>query len=109
MKEGMVDMCIVGSDRTLARTGAVANKIGTFQIAVTARHFNIPFYVLTQPSNKIRSLTDIPIEMRKADEVLKFNGKKTYRGEIDAFYPGFDVVPHKLITRAIPLQVEENA
>jgi len=108
MSDHLVNKVIVGSDRSCAN-GDFANKIGTFQIAVTARHFNIPVYTLTQPSNKIRTLKDIPIELRKADEVLKYGGKKTFRGKVDAFYPGFDVVPRDLIYKDIPLEVSERA
>ncbi len=107
MSDQLVNKVIVGSDRSCAN-GDFANKIGTYQIAVTARHFNIPMYVLTQPSDKIRTLKDIPIELRKADEVLKTGGKKTFRGKVDAFYPGFDVVPRELIYQEIPLKVSER-
>jgi methylthioribose-1-phosphate isomerase len=107
MSDGLVNKVIVGSDRNCAN-GDFANKIGTYQIAVLARNFSIPFYVLTQPSDKIRSLKDIPIEIRKADELLKFEGKKMIRGKIDAFYPGFDVVPNFMVTETIPIKVQEN-
>lgn len=107
MARRMVNKVIVGSDRSCAN-GDFANKIGTYQIAVAANHYQIPFYVLTQPSDKIRSGRDIPIEIRKPDELLKFNGKKIWRGDVEAFYPGFDVVPHDLIRESIPIGVQEN-
>lgn len=107
MADGLVNRVIVGSDRNCAN-GDFANKIGTYQIAVLARNFSVPFHVLTQPSDKIRSLKEIPIEIRKPDELLKFAGKKIIRGKIDAFYPGFDVVPSFLVTDTIPISVQEK-
>ena len=107
MADHLVNKVIVGSDRSCAN-GDVANKIGTYQIASVAMHFNLPCYVLTQPSDKIRTGKDIPIEIRKPDELLKFQGKKIIRGDVDAFYPGFDVIPHHLIFKSIPIKVTEN-
>jgi len=107
MADKTVNKVIVGSDRSCAN-GDFANKIGTYQIAVVAKYFNVPFYVLTQPSDKIRTGKDIPIEIRKQDELLKYQGKKVFRGRVNAFYPGFDVVPHHLITRPVPIRVTEN-
>ncbi len=108
MSDGLISKVIVGSDRSCAN-GDFANKIGTYQIAIVAKHFGVPFYVLTQPSDIIRSGRDIPVEIRKPNELLKFEGKKILRGAVDAFYPGFDVVPHELITKTIPIKVSENA
>jgi len=107
MADRTVNKVIVGSDRSCAN-GDFANKIGTYQIAVLAKHFNVPFYVLTQPSDKIRTGKDIPIEIRKSEELLKYQGKKIFRGKVDGFYPGFDVVPHYLIAGSIPIRVSEN-
>ncbi len=107
MADGLISKVIVGSDRACAN-GDFANKIGTYQIAVCAHHYAIPFYVLYQPSDKVRSGRDIPIEIRKADEILRFDGKKIVRGKVDAFYPGFDVVPTDLVTKYIPIQVSER-
>ena len=61
--------------------------------------------MLTQPSNKIKKGTDIPIEIRDEKEILNFAGKKIFKGKTNGFYPGFDVVPNKLITKAIPINV----
>ncbi len=104
MADGLVNKVIVGSDRSCAN-GDFANKIGTYQIAVLAKEFDIPFYVLTQPSNKIAKGEDIPIEIRDSKELLEFGGKKIVSGNVDGFYPGFDVVPHELITEAIAIDV----
>ncbi len=100
MADGLVSKVIVGSDRSCAN-GDIANKIGTYQIAVVAQEFGLPVYALTQPSNKIPSGNAIPIELRDEDELLMFKGKKIIVGAIKGFYPGFDVVPHELIKRQI--------
>ena len=105
MADKQVNKIIVGSDRNCAN-GDFANKIGTYQIAVLAKEFGIPFYVLTQPSNKIKSGNEIPIEIRHADELLKFRNKDVFQGEVEGFYPGFDIVPHELITESIAIHVQ---
>ncbi len=100
MAEGRVDSVIVGSDRS-AKNGDFANKIGTYQIALLARYFKIPFYVLSQPSDKLQSGEDIPIEIRSDEEILTYNGRKLGQGRLCAYYPGFDVVTRDLITKHI--------
>jgi len=105
MMEKFVDLVIVGSDRSCAN-GDFANKIGTYQIAVLAKEFGIPFYALTQPSDKVKTGEDIPIEIRDADELLKFNGRQIIPGKVKAFYPGFDVVPHELLTGSISINAQ---
>ena len=95
---------IVGSDRSCAN-GDFANKIGTYQIAVLSEEFGIPFYVLTQPSNKVKKGEDIPIEIRKAKELLMYCGRRIVSRSVDGFYPGFDVVPNRFITKAIAINV----
>ncbi|MFA5089014.1 MAG: S-methyl-5-thioribose-1-phosphate isomerase [Candidatus Omnitrophota bacterium] len=104
MSDGLIDKIIVGSDRSCAN-GDFANKIGTYQIAVLAKEFRVPFYVLTQPSDKVKSGKDIPIEIRDSKELLTFGGKRIVRGRVKGFYPGFDVVPAKFITKQIAIDV----
>jgi S-methyl-5-thioribose-1-phosphate isomerase len=111
MQRGEIDLVIVGSDRTLGRTGEVANKIGTYTQAVLARRHRIPFYVAIPLSTldwKLRSGRDIPIEERPEGEVLGAWG--AVRGKRGPAYvrianpasgarnPGFDVTPPELIT-----------
>lgn len=104
MRDKIVDAVVVGSDRSCAN-GDFVNKIGTLQIAVMAKEFRIPFYVLTQPSNKVKKGKDIPIEVRDENELLKVKGKRFTSKNVRGFYPGFDVVPHKFITKAIAINV----
>ncbi|MSR43527.1 MAG: S-methyl-5-thioribose-1-phosphate isomerase [Pedosphaera sp.] len=109
MSRGEVDLVIVGSDRTLGRTGEVANKIGTYTKAVLAQRHDIPFYVAIPLSTidwNMKSGRDIPIEERHADETLGAWGV-TRRGRREyvrvanptsgARNPGFDVTPPELI------------
>lgn len=102
MADGEIDCVIVGSDRSAAN-GDFANKIGTYQIALLAKYFHIPFYVLAQPSDKLKSGKDIPIEIRDDDEVLTFQGRRLAPRGAGAYYPGFDVVTNDLITKHIAI------
>ncbi len=110
---GDIDLVIVGSDRTLGRTGEVANKIGTYTKAVLANRHGVPFYVAIPLSTidwDLRRGRDIPIEERDESEVLGAWGQNS-RGARDyvrvanptsgAFNPGFDVTPAELITGII--------
>ena len=113
MDRGQVDLVIVGSDRTLGRTGEVANKIGTYTRAVLAHRHQIPFYVAIPLSTidwTLNSGRDIPIEERSESEVLGAwgitkSGRREYvqvaNGSSPAFNPGFDVTPSELITGII--------
>ena len=102
MADGLVNKVIIGSDRSAAN-GDIANKIGSYQIAVLAKEFNIPLIVLTQPSRGVAGGADMPIEIRDEKEFLVFNGKRIFGPRVKGFYPGFDVVPHELITKAIAI------
>jgi methylthioribose-1-phosphate isomerase len=103
MKKGMAQAVIVGADR-IAANGDAANKIGTYSLAVLARHHNIPFYVAA-PLSTIDPRTadgnDIPIEERDAAEVTNFRGHMTARPHTKVFNPAFDVTPAELITAII--------
>lgn len=99
MSKGLVDICIVGTDR-VAANGDTANKIGTLGVAIIARHYNIPFYVAC-PSSTIDLATSdgsgIVIEEREADEVLHFGARRTGPVGAKVRNPAFDVTPHELI------------
>jgi methylthioribose-1-phosphate isomerase len=113
MQHGLVDLCIVGTDRTTAQ-GDVCNKIGTYLKALAARDNGVPFYVAL-PSSTIDwtirdGLTEIPIEQRAATEVTMLRGK-TADGSLaeiqvtpdgsPACNYGFDVTPARLVTALI--------
>ena len=112
MQRGEVDMCIVGTDRTLS-TGDVANKIGTYLKALAANDNNVPFYVALPSSTidwDIKDFKDIPIEERNSDELSHVEGldennkvKKVliYPKKSKAMNLAFDVTPAKYITRLI--------
>ena len=103
MKTGRVQAVIVGADR-IARNGDVANKIGTYGLAVLAHAHSIPFYVAAPVSTfdfAIADGSEIPIEERHHDEVLQFGGIRTAPTGVAAFNPAFDVTPAGLVTAII--------
>jgi methylthioribose-1-phosphate isomerase len=103
MKNGRIDLVIVGADR-IATNGDTANKIGTYSLAVLARHHGIPFYIAAPVSTidpGIQSGDDIPIEERNADEVITLGGVRIAPVGIAVYNPAFDVTPHDLISALI--------
>ncbi|MCL4506412.1 MAG: S-methyl-5-thioribose-1-phosphate isomerase [Chloroflexi bacterium] len=103
MAQGKVDAVIVGADR-VAANGDVANKIGTFGVAILAKEFGIPFYVAAPLSSIDMNLASgelIPIEQRKAEEVTQGFGRLTAPTGIQVYNPAFDVTPHRYITALI--------
>ena len=99
MKQGKIDWVIVGSDR-IAANGDVANKIGTYNLAVLARHHGVKFMVVaptTTVDMNIASGDDIPIEQRSADEVLSLAGNRIAAAGAEAWNPAFDVTPAELV------------
>jgi methylthioribose-1-phosphate isomerase len=104
LRLGNVKLCVVGADR-IAANGDFANKIGSYALAVLARHHGVPFYVAAPMSTVDFSCADgshIPIEMRPASEVHGFHGAQgSVRWaplDTPVFNPAFDVVPRELIT-----------
>jgi len=103
MREGRVQMVVVGADR-IAANGDTANKIGTYAVAVLAREHDIPFYVAAPSSTFDLSLPTgdgIPIEQRAAEEVTEGFGRRTAPEGCKVYAPAFDVTPAKLITAII--------
>ena len=103
MKEGKIDLVIVGSDR-IAANGDAANKIGTYGVAILAKYHNIPFYVAAPYSTFDLELSHgnkIPIEQRQADEIANGFGRRTAPESIMFYNPAFDVTPNELITGII--------
>jgi methylthioribose-1-phosphate isomerase len=103
MRRGEVDLVVTGADR-IAANGDTANKIGTYGLAVLARHHGIPFYVAAPMSTvdpSIASGAEIVIEERDAAEVRGVAGRETAPAESPVFNPAFDVTPAELITAII--------
>ena len=100
MRAGEIDICLVGSDRTAAN-GDVANKIGTYNVAVLAKENGIPFYPVV-PTSTIDLALDhgdkIPIEERGIEEVVSVFGRTIAPEGISARNPAFDVTPHRYVT-----------
>lgn len=99
LAQGAVDMVLVGGDR-VAANGDVANKIGTYTVAVLAARHEVPFYVCA-PTSSIDLATpegaSIPIEERDPDEVLMIAGKRIAPEGVSVYNPAFDVTPAELI------------
>ncbi|MBM3463022.1 MAG: S-methyl-5-thioribose-1-phosphate isomerase [Armatimonadetes bacterium] len=103
MRQGKVDMVVVGADRICAN-GDVANKIGTYSVAVLAKHHGIPFYVAAPFSTIDLSLPGgdhIVIEQRDPSEVTHHAGRRMAPESTRAANPAFDVTPHELIAAIV--------
>lgn len=103
MQRGLLDAVITGADR-IAANGDVANKIGTYQVAVLARENGIPFYVAAPTSTidlAIATGDDIPIEERSPDEVTSFHGQPSAPEGASAANPAFDVTPNEFVAAII--------
>ena len=100
MRQAKVDVVLVGADRICAN-GDFANKIGTYGLAVLARHHGVPFYCAAPWSTVDASLGDgdlIPIEQRPPDEVTTVAGRRTAPPGAAALNPAFDVTPARYVT-----------
>jgi methylthioribose-1-phosphate isomerase len=103
LKNGKIDCVIVGADR-IAANGDVANKIGTYSVAVLAKENQVPFYVAAPVSTLDLSLPDgshIPIEERDPDEVRKFQGIPVTPENVQVANPAFDVTPNRYVSAII--------
>ena len=103
MNKQEIDLVVVGADR-IAANGDVANKIGTYMVAVLAKENNIPFYVAAPVSTLDLSLAsgkEIPIEERSSKEVTYINEKQISPDEVEAAHPAFDITPNHLVTAII--------
>lgn len=100
MSTSKVDLVIVGTDR-VAANGDMANKIGTYSLAVLAKYHQIPFYVAAPASTvdmKISSGSDIPIEERESKEISTIGSYEIAPPKVQVYNPAFDVTPAELIT-----------
>lgn len=103
MRKKMIDLVITGADR-IASNGDMANKIGSYQLAVIAKENKIPFYVAAPISTfdpDIKNGDLIPIEEREPEEVISFAGHLIGPEGVDAFNPAFDITPAKYISSII--------
>jgi methylthioribose-1-phosphate isomerase len=103
MRQGKVDLVITGADR-IAANGDVANKIGTYQVAVLARENKVPFYVaapLSTIDRRIRSGNMIPVEERDSSEISHFRKIRVGPPGVKVYNPAFDVTPAKYVTGII--------
>jgi len=103
MKKGIIDAVLVGADR-IAANGDVANKIGTYNLAILAKEHKIPFYVAAPTSSidlSIPNGDEIPIEERDPKEVREIAGMLIAPEKVNVYNPAFDVTPNELITAII--------
>jgi methylthioribose-1-phosphate isomerase len=103
MRGGQIDLVVVGADR-IAANGDVANKIGTYTVAVLAKEHSIPFYVAAPISTIDLATADgsgIPIEERNAKEVTHVGPARMTPADAKVRNPAFDVTPHKYVTGII--------
>jgi methylthioribose-1-phosphate isomerase len=103
MKQSKIQAVIVGADR-IAANGDVANKIGTYSVAVLAHENQIPFYVAAPLSTidlELASGDEIPIEERSPEEVTHWRGVQTAPENVSARHPAFDVTPHRYVMAII--------
>ena len=103
MNKDQINAVIVGADR-IAQNGDVANKIGTYMVAVLAARHKIPFYVAAPISTLDFSLSSgdkIPIEERSVEEVLTINRKRISPKSVKAAHPAFDITPNELVQAII--------
>ncbi len=103
MREGRVNAVMVGADR-IAANGDVANKVGTYGLAVLARAHEVPFYVLAPSSTfdvDLATGKQIPIEERAAEEITEGFGRRTAPAGVSVYAPAFDVTPAALVTAVV--------
>jgi eIF-2B alpha/beta/delta-related uncharacterized proteins len=98
-REG-IDLFTSAAD-SIAQDGHIANKIGTFQLAILAKYFGIPYFVTGIPDQDKKTKDDIVIEQRDPAQVLSYRGIPNTVPEVGAIYPSFDVVPPHLISGVV--------
>lgn len=97
LSQGNVEACIAAAD-VITMDGYVVNKIGTFQIALAAKHFAIPFYIIGNPNQTNPTIDTVHIEERNPEDVLHAMGIKTTMPGVKGYYPAFDITPPEFIT-----------
>ena len=97
LSQGKVDLFTSAAD-AICMDGTVVNKVGTFQIALCARHFDVPYYVTGAPDRRKATIQDVTIEYRDGDAVLDHQGVRVTAPGVKGLYPAFDVTPSSLVT-----------
>jgi len=100
MQQGHVDLFTSAAD-TITRDGHIANKIGTFQIALLADRFGIPYYVTGIPDADKNDAADIRIEQRNPEEALSCHGVRHTHPAVKGIYPAFDITPPELCSGVV--------
>ncbi|GGS50155.1 methylthioribose-1-phosphate isomerase [Planobispora rosea] len=101
LADGLADVALTAADR-VTLDGHVINKVGTLGVALAARAFDVPFYVLIDaPDPQTPTAADVVIERRDGDEVLHALGRRTAAEGVTGYYPAFDVTPPHLVTRIV--------
>jgi len=100
MLKNNISAVVTGSDRC-SQDGDIINKIGTYSLAVLAKHFHIPFYCLVQPPAKTKEIKDVQIEFRPGEELRKFANQFILSPKQKVLYPAFDIVPKDYISKLI--------
>ncbi len=103
LSKGLVQVAVTGADRCTLN-GDIINKVGTYQIALLAKTYKIPFYVMAQSPSNIASGNDIPIEFRSDSELLNYPQKNHYSKKINSLFPCFDVTPASYVNKIINFQ-----
>lgn len=96
MDKEFIDVFTSAAD-AISMDGTIANKIGTLQIALLAKHYGIPYYVTGMPDKGKPKGSDIVVEMRDSSQVLSYRGIRTAVDGVKAIYPAFDIVPPEFI------------
>lgn len=103
IRDGKIDVILVGADR-IALNGDSANKIGTFMLAVVAKRYNVPFYIVAPTTTidfEIETGDEIEIEERASEEITHIGGVRIVPTDINVYNPAFDVTPNEYITGII--------
>ncbi len=100
ISQGIPDAFICASD-VITLDGHVVNKIGTFQIALAAHYYSIPFYVVGSPAAANPTIDTVTIEERNPEEVVHAMGTRTAMEGVQGYYPAFDITPPKLVSAVI--------
>jgi methylthioribose-1-phosphate isomerase len=100
LSQGMADVFVSAAD-VVTLDGYVVNKIGTFQIALAARYYGVPFYALGTPSTQHPDISTVKIEERSPEETVNVLGIRTAKDGVQGYYPAFDITPPDLVSAVI--------